>query len=41
MIGLLGSGSGVPMAAVMATTASLAAIVAARTLRVTTVDGHA
>jgi DHA1 family bicyclomycin/chloramphenicol resistance-like MFS transporter len=37
VIGLLGSGSGVPMAAVMATTASLAAIVAARTLRVTTV----
>lgn len=34
VIGLLGSGSGIPMAAVMATTASLAAVVAARTLRV-------
>lgn len=34
LIGLMGSGSAVPMALVMATTASLAAIVAARTLRV-------
>jgi DHA1 family bicyclomycin/chloramphenicol resistance-like MFS transporter len=34
VIGLLGSGSGIPMAAVMATTATLAAVVAARTLRV-------
>jgi MFS transporter, DHA1 family, multidrug resistance protein len=34
LIGVLGSGSAVPMALVMATTASLAALVAARTLRV-------
>jgi DHA1 family bicyclomycin/chloramphenicol resistance-like MFS transporter len=37
VIGLLGSGSGIPMAAVMATTATLAAVVAARTLRVVVV----
>ena len=35
LIGVMGSGSAVPMALVMATTASLAAVVAARTLRVT------
>ncbi|GAA2168515.1 multidrug effflux MFS transporter [Pedococcus bigeumensis] len=34
LIGLMGSGSAVPMALVMATTATLAAVVAARTLRV-------
>ncbi|MFC8503305.1 hypothetical protein ACFUC1_13160 [Pedococcus sp. NPDC057267] len=33
MIGLLGSGSAVPMALVMALTASLAAVTAALTLR--------
>lgn len=38
LIGLMGSGSAVPMALVMATTASLAAIVAARTLRVQVVS---
>lgn len=38
LIGLMGSGSAVPMALVMATTASLAAIVAARTLRVRVVS---
>ncbi|KRF24502.1 transporter [Phycicoccus sp. Soil803] len=34
LIGVMGSGSAVPMALVMATTATLAAVVAARTLRV-------
>jgi DHA1 family bicyclomycin/chloramphenicol resistance-like MFS transporter len=38
LIGLMGSGSAVPMALVMATTACLAAVVAARTLRVPVVS---
>jgi DHA1 family bicyclomycin/chloramphenicol resistance-like MFS transporter len=38
LIGMMGSGSAVPMALVMATTASLAALVAARTLRVQVVN---
>ncbi|WP_270887655.1 multidrug effflux MFS transporter [Pedococcus sp. 5OH_020] len=39
VIGMFGGGSAVPMAAVMATTATLAAAVAARTLRVEVVTG--
>ena len=38
LIGVMGSGSAVPMALVMATTATLAAVVAARTLRVKVVS---
>ncbi len=37
VIGMLGTGSAVPMAAVMATTATAAAVVAARTLRVSVI----